>query len=311
MNKHGVAGRIRKFRLKWLLALFPAVLGLFIASGLVELGIIESRFSLHDVDTFIILSGLFMTTIIFSILISRESIRQMKRFSNQQAREEFAEEHARFLHRLDHEIKNPLMGIRTALDNLAETTDPAQRQHIRTEIGEQIDLLTRLVSDLRKVGDIERHEIERLPVDMLVLMKDAFSFVCEDAQASNRKLVLDLPSRLPPTCGDYDLLLLAVYNVLNNALKYTHAGDQITLKATSAEERIVISVCDTGAGISPEDLPYVWDELFRSKRVKNLCGSGIGLALVRRIIERHGGEVNITSKLQAGTTVQLFLPVLS
>lgn len=300
-----------RFRLRWLLALSPAILGMFIASGLVELGIIESRFSIHDVDTFIILSGLFMTTIFFSILISRESIRQMKRLSDQQARAEFAEERARFLHRLDHEIKNPLMGIRTALDNLGETTDPAERQHIRTAISEQIELLTHLVADLRKIGDIEGREIERMPVDIIALMKDAFSFISEDAQAGCRKLMLDLPARLPPACGDYDLLLLAVYNVLNNAVKYTHEGDRITLKAASLEHRIAISISDTGPGIRPEDLPYVWDELFRSESAKHIDGSGIGLALVRHIIERHGGEVNIASALHKGTTVHLFLPTLT
>lgn len=310
MSKYQLLNGMRKFRLRWLWALSPAILGIFIASGLVELGIIESRFSIHDLDTFIIVSGIFLTTILFAILMSREAVRRMKRVSDQQSREEFAEERARFLHRLDHEIKNPLMGIRTALDNLAETTDPALRQHIRVAIGEQIELLTHLVSDLRKIGDIEGREIEQIPVDVTALLKDAFNFISEDTQAGSRKLTLDLPARLPPACGDYDLLLLAVYNVLNNALKYTCEGDQITLKAASVDQRIVISVSDTGPGICPEDLPYVWDELFRSEYVKNISGSGIGLALVRRIIERHGGEVNISSIMRKGTTVHLYLPVL-
>jgi two-component system, OmpR family, sensor kinase len=71
----------------------------------------------------------------------------------------------------------------------------------------------------------------------------------------------------------------------------------------------VIEVRDTGTGISPTDLPYIWDELYRSERVRDISGSGIGLALVKLIIERHGGNIDVQSQLDQGTTVRVYLPI--
>ena len=298
-----------RFKSQWLWALFPAFLGVIIVALLAEFKIIEFDFSINDVDTFIILMGLLLTIGLSSILISREAMRQMQRRSDQQALAAFAEERARFLRRLDHEIKNPLMGIRTALDNLAETADFDQRQQIRSAIYEQIDRLTRLVSDLRKIGDLDRREIEQFPVDTITLLQDAFTIATEHDLASSRHLHLDIPHALPAVFGDYDLLLLAIHNVIHNALKYSVEGDDISLSAASADNQIVIRIHDTGPGITAKDLPYVWDELYRSESVKGTSGSGIGLALVKRIIERHNGNVAIESQVDQGTTVSITLPV--
>ena len=71
----------------------------------------------------------------------------------------------------------------------------------------------------------------------------------------------------------------------------------------------VIEVRDTGIGISTTDLPYIWDELYRSERVRDIPGSGIGLALVKLIIERHGGKIEVQSQLDQGTTIRVYLPV--
>ncbi len=302
-------GKRSRFRVEWLWTFFPAFLGLGIVVILAELDIIELNFSIHDVDTFIILFGLLVTIVVSSIIISRESLRQMKALTEVQLHEEYAEERARFLRRLDHEIKNPLMGIQTALDNLGETTDPEHRGQIRAAMTAQIDRLSSLITDLRKIGEFDQRQLEHLPIDSLALIQDAYSIACEDERAARREMCLEVPEHLPAIRGDYDLLLLAVYNVLNNALKYTREGDRVQLSAAANDERFVIAVTDSGPGISAEDLTQVWDELYRSQMAKHIPGSGIGLALVRRIIERHGGEVAIRSELEQGTTVDLVLPV--
>ena len=142
-----------RFRIEWLWALLPAFVGVITVAILAQFRIIEFDFSIQDVDTFIIFLGLLLTIGISSVLISREAMRQVQRRSDQKAFENFTEDRARFLRRLDHEIKNPLMGIQTALDNLAETSDPEQRRQIRDAMNEQIDRLARMVSDLRKIGE--------------------------------------------------------------------------------------------------------------------------------------------------------------
>ena len=295
-------------RFIWLWALSPAVFGLLIVLLLAEFQLIEFHFSIHDIDTFILFSGLLLTTLITFVLLSREAIRRIQVTTERRLRLAFAEDRTRFLRRLDHEIKNPLMGIQTALDNLSQESDPAQRGIIRSAINEQIDHLARLVADLRRIGDLAQYEIERLPVDTRLLLDESFSMISDYENAAARDLHYDVPDDLPRITGDYDLLLLAIHNILINALKYTRPGDKIRLRARVEDDCFYIAVTDTGPGIQPQDLPYVMDELYRAQQVKDIAGSGIGLSLVRRIVERHQGKVVIDSTPGKGTRVVLCLP---
>ena len=293
----------------WLWALLPLIIGLLIDLLLIKFQLIEFHFSIHNIDTFILFTGLLISILISSVLVSRTGIHRIQMISEQQSQLTFAEDRARFLRRLDHEIKNPLMGIQTALDNLTETPEPEKRQVIRNAIDEQIHRLTRLVADLRRIGDMENYEIEMLPVDVNMLLEDAFGMLMDDEHATKRNLQLDISNAIPKLTGDYDLLLLALHNILNNAVKYTCENDKISLHALVDDLNLKITVTDDGPGISPEDLPYIWDELYRSEKVKNIPGSGIGLALVWRIIERHKGRVIIDSALGRGTKVEIYLPL--
>ncbi len=301
--------RLHSNRTFWLWALSPTAIGLVLVLILAEFQLIEFHFSIHDIDTFILFSSLMATALISFILLSREGIRRIQLDTEQKLRATFAEERTRFLRRLDHEIKNPLMGIQTALDNLSEEQDPNNRNHIRYAISEQIVRLTRLVADLRRIGDMEQHEIERLPVDPTILLNDAFLMLSDQEQTKQRRINIDMPDELPAIVGDYDLLLLAIHNILTNAVKYTNDGDSIRLTARRDENYLQVAISDTGPGIASDDLPYVMDELYRSEQVKGISGSGIGMALVRRIIERHKGKIMINSTLGSGTIVILCLPI--
>lgn len=301
--------RLSLLSFTWLWALLPTLIGLLIILLLIKFELIEFHFSIHDIDTFILFTGLLITILMSSALVSRTGIHHIQMISEQQSQLTFAEDRARFLRRLDHEIKNPLMGIQTALDNLTDTREPEKRQVIRHAIDEQISRLTRLVADLRRIGDMEHHEIEMLPVDINLLLEDAFGMLLDDESATKRKLQLEISDPIPQVTGDYDLLLLALHNILNNAVKYTCEDDKISLNAIVDDPHLKITVTDSGPGIASEDLPYIWDELYRSKNVKNIPGSGIGLAIVWRIIERHNGRVIIDSALGRGTTVDIYLPL--
>lgn len=290
-------------------ALSPTAVGLVLVLILAEFQLIEFHFSIQDVDTFILFSGLMITALVSFVLLSREGIRHIEMRSALELRATFSEDRSRFLRRLDHEIKNPLMGIQTALDNLSQEEDLEKRQAIRAAISEQIHRLTRLIADLRRIGDMEHHEIERLPVDPALLLNDAFQMLSDDEQTTHRQIEIDIPDTLPQIVGDYDLLLLAIHNILTNAVKYTRIGDKIRLAARLDDTCLRIAVGDTGPGIPPEDLPYVMDELYRSQQMKNIPGSGIGLSLVKRIIERHDGKIAINSKLETGTVVIICLPL--
>ena len=116
------------------------------------------------------------------------------------------------------------------------------------------------------------------------------------------------PWPLPQVPGDWDLLFLAIHNLLDNALKFTRSDDTVEVRAFEDGNLVAIEVADTGPGIPAEDVPRVWEELYRAETARGVPGSGLGLALVRAIVERHHGEAAIRSRVGQGTVVTLRLP---
>jgi two-component system OmpR family sensor kinase len=114
---------------------------------------------------------------------------------------------------------------------------------------------------------------------------------------------------VPDVLGDWDLLFLASYNLLDNALKFTRPGDTVEVRAFEDGAFVAIEVADTGPGIPEDDVSRVWEELYRGQGARGIPGSGLGLALVRAIVERHGGQVKLRSRLGQGTVVTMRLPV--
>ena len=220
----------------------------------------------------------------------------------------------RFLRRLDHEIKNPLTGLRAALVNLQESGNSAERQRASENASRAVERLTRLLTDLRKLSDLEERPIERIPVDVPDLLED----VVEAARAlpsyegrNINLLITKVPSPFPSVTGDRDLLVLAVYNLVENALKFTSAHDSLEVRALEDGKAIVIEVADSGAGISSEDQSKIFEELYRGSNAQSTEGSGLGLALVNRIVALHGGVVDVRSNQRQprGTVFTVRLPV--
>ena len=220
----------------------------------------------------------------------------------------------RFLRRLDHEIKNPLTGLRAALVNLQESGNSAERQRASENAGRAVERLTRLLTDLRKLSDLEERPIERILVDVPDLLDDVVEAARELPSYQGRNinlLIPKVPSPFPSVTGDRDLLVLAVYNLVENALKFTSAHDWLEVRALEDGKAIVIEVADSGAGISSEDQTKIFEELYRGANAKSTEGSGLGLALVNRIVALHGGVVAVRSNQRQprGTVFTVRLPV--
>ncbi|MCA9893058.1 MAG: HAMP domain-containing histidine kinase [Anaerolineae bacterium] len=228
----------------------------------------------------------------------------------EEAQEEASLEKVRFLQRLDHELKNPLAAMQIALANLEEAQDADKRSEIRSSMRSQLLRMSYLLGDLRKLASLGKGEIERVPVTVTDLLDD-LELIFRDSDAfQQRRYVSDFD--LDPSLiliGDRDLLQLAFHNVIDNALKFTKSGDKIGLTAYMDDEELVIEVRDTGRGIPPHDIPHVWEDLYRSSDVHGIPGSGVGLAMVKGIIEQHDGSVDIDSTYGAGTIVTLRLPI--
>jgi two-component system OmpR family sensor kinase len=228
------------------------------------------------------------------------------------ARREAVEERRRFLQRLDHELKNPLTAIRVGVANLAGDPPRAARQEALTTVEAEVLRLSRLTSDLRKLADLETRPLEQAPVDAAELLEEVVAVAQDQPAAAGRQLTLVLPRApwpVPTILIDRDLLFLALYNLLDNALKFTHPGDTVEVRAFDDGNTVVIEVADTGPGIPEDEIPRVWEELYRGREARGVPGSGLGLALVRAVIERHGGQVTMRSRVGQGTVVRVTLPI--
>lgn len=295
-------------RWRWIIASIPVLLGAAISLLLNSSGRAPLyRFTI-DLGTIFFLLGTAVSLVLIILFAYQTKIEKARLAAIQKS----SQDRYRFLRRLDHELKNPLTAIMAGLANIASADTSNVYQIPLESITSQAQRLRRLVGDLRKLSDLETREIEREPVDMMVLLTELFALIENTPEADSRQLVLSIPRApwpLPTVFGDWDLIFLAVYNLLDNAVKFTQLDDTIELRASEDERAVVIEIADTGSGIPPEEIPRVWDELFRGDGAQSTPGSGLGLSLVRAIVVRHGGDVVIRSRPQQGTVVTMRLPV--
>ena len=218
-----------------------------------------------------------------------------------------------FIRRLDHEVKNPLTGLRAALANLSESALPQERERAATNARRDVARLTRLLADLRKLSDLDERPLERLPVYMPNILEEIVDAAASLPIYQDRiinLLITNVPP-LPLVTGDRDLLGLALYNLVDNALKYSEAGNEVEVRAREDGRNILIEIADGGSGIPAEDLPHLCEELYRGANARGIDGSGLGLALTARIVDLHSGSLNVTSHQgdRHGTVFSIHLPV--
>jgi signal transduction histidine kinase len=222
----------------------------------------------------------------------------------------------RFLRRLDHEVKNPLTAMRAALANLTETgsaSDPPRPVH---DIQLQVERLSQLVGDLRKLAELEERPLERLPVDLNELLAEVVEMALSQPAYAGRELhlvVSKVPWPLPPVTGDRDLLWLVFYNLVDNALKYSGKQHTVEVRAQEDGRAVTVEVADNGPGIPPADLERIFEELYRGVNARGIEGSGLGLALTQRIVQRHGGNIHVRSRVgkgeESGVVFTVWLPL--
>jgi two-component system OmpR family sensor kinase len=230
--------------------------------------------------------------------------------SIRQARRQTLAEHRRFLSRLDHELKNPLTALQVGVKTLALTNLDERQAQIVATLEAETSRLSRLVTDLRKLAELETQPLNLQPVNLHVFVADMLQAERERFEAARRTLTAGVSAGQDVWTFDQDLLVLAIHNLLDNALKYSRPGDAVRMDI-SAQQELLIRISDTGIGIPSAALAHVWEELYRAHQIEKTSGSGIGLALVKAIVERHDGTAHIESRLDQGTTVTLRLPPVS
>src|SRR5258706_3334685 len=294
-----------------LLTLAPLALGLF-CSALYEalrgIGLIEREtiyvFRL-GLGTLLILTGVFVFLLMVSLLAG-------EKWGRNNAFNQGEERRRSFIRRLDHELKNPLTGLRAALANVSESASTGDRERAAASARRDVERLTRLLADLRQLSYPDELPLERFPVYVPNILDEiveaASSLPAHQGRAVNL-LIANVPS-LPLVTGDRDLLGLAFYNLIENALKFTGPGNAVEVRAREEGRSVCVGVADGGAGISPEDLPHLFEELYRGANARGVEGSGLGLALAGRIVDLHGGSLKVASRQgeRHGTVFSIHLP---
>jgi signal transduction histidine kinase len=221
-----------------------------------------------------------------------------------------------------HELRTPLTVIQGNLEAMLDGYLPLELDEIAT-LHEETMLLARLVGDLRllSVAEAGQLALDRKPVAPGELLQRAVEAVRREAEAAQVTLALEAPadlSDLPQVLVDEDRIVQVLGNLLHNALRYTSAGGRIAVTAARASSpdskpEVVVEVADTGSGIAPADLPYVFDRFYRGDKSRSRAtgGTGIGLALAKQLVEAHGGRIEVTSTLGAGSTFRFTLPVVA
>jgi two-component system OmpR family sensor kinase len=179
-------------------------------------------------------------------------------------------------------------------------------------VGAQVVRLSRLTADLRKLAELETRPLEWESIALSSLLSDVVEAAADLPETAAYQLTLSIPQApwpLPAIQGDRDLLFLALYNLLDNALKFTPSGGAIEVRARESGRFVVVDVADTGPGIPADEIDQVWNELYRGRSAAGSAGSGLGLSLVRAIVERHHGQVTLHSRPGQGTLVTLSLPI--
>lgn len=223
-----------------------------------------------------------------------------------------------FIQNVSHELKTPLTVIQGHAAKLGEAPDDRLGwQASRRIIADEAKRLTQLVDNLLTLARLESpaFTLDRAPLNFGALLEDAILQVSDLAEERRLGLSLNMAPGLPRFSGDRARLKQVVLNLLDNALKYTPAGGDITVNAaleTRATGPVVVcAIADTGEGIPTEDVPYIFDKLYRARRAgkRPVEGSGLGLTLAQQIIRAHGGDITAQSTMGQGTVVTFTLPV--
>src|SRR5881392_3852223 len=220
-----------------------------------------------------------------------------------------------FVANVSHELRTPLSILRGYIETLVDNpkTSREELSRILQVMERHSKRLGLLVDDLLSLAQLESSNTN-LEIDQ-VRLSELFDHVVRDWKGKlgkkNLKVVVDLPPDAPVIRADGTRLQEVLYNLLDNALKYSRENGEIRLQAAGRGSEIVLSVSDNGIGIGKDDLPRIFERFYRADKARGreLGGTGLGLAIVKHIAQLHGGRVEAESELGQGTTIRVVLPL--
>lgn len=221
-----------------------------------------------------------------------------------------------FISTVSHELRTPLTSIKGYVDLvLAGDVGPLtpEQKEFLTIVSQNTTRLTELINDLLEIERLEsgRIEFEFAELDLAEVLQNVAQALKVNAEQKGLELLTEISSGLKVR-GDRERLAQVFLNLLSNAIKYTPAGT-VELKAYRENDTVVVTVRDTGIGLSESDLQKLFQKFFRSDNpyARRVGGTGLGLSIAKAIVERHNGTITVTSKLGQGSTFTVRLPELA
>jgi signal transduction histidine kinase len=212
---------------------------------------------------------------------------------------------------VSHDLRSPLTSIKGFADLLPMVGElNAQQQSFLHKIQRGVESVTEMVSDLLDLGRIEAEaRMEREACDLEAIAARAVSGLRNAAELKEQTLDLTFESDLPPVLGNPMRLGQVINNLVGNAIKYTPEKGHIAVSATAQNGQVIVSIKDDGIGIPADDLPHIFEKFYRVKspETDDIIGSGLGLSLVKSIIEKHGGRIWVRSQAGVGSEFTIVL----
>jgi len=212
-----------------------------------------------------------------------------------------------------HELRNPLMNIRGYLELLQDQVLEPTPETLAS-LYEETSLLNRLVADLQDLSLAEAGQLRlaRQPISLEEVTSQAVQIVQPHLARKNLALRVYIPPDLPCVEADQERVAQILRNLLSNAIMHTPNHGEISITASLSESVVKISVQDSGVGIAPEHLPYLFERFYRadSSRARATGGTGLGLAIVKQVVQAHGGQISVESQPGKGTCFTFTLPAV-
>lgn len=217
---------------------------------------------------------------------------------------------SKFIQDASHEFRTPLADINNRIYLLNRLDDATKRQRHADHAQKQIHALTNLLDMLFIMARLDGGlPFEPTPINVNHFLRGLLSVYELQLEAQQLTLVVDLNADVPMVKVHEELLLQAVRQVMDNAIRYNSAGGTITVRTETTPDALLITIADTGMGILPDDLPHVFERFWRHDEAHSTPGFGLGLSIARRILHQHGGDISITSPgKDQGTVVTITLP---
>ncbi len=237
---------------------------------------------------------------------SNDEVGTLARTFNQMADSLERDQHLRqsMIADIAHELRTPVTILQANLEGMLDGVLPSSPEEIAS-LRDEVDLLSRLIADLRllSLAEAGQLKLEKTMVPARRIVELAIEGFQMQAAEQKVNLVTDVADGLPPVFVDADRMNMVLRNLISNALRYTPENGEIVVHASQKDGEAILNVTDTGRGIAVEDLPYVFDRFYRAdkSRSRSSGGSGIGLAIVKQLVEAHGGKVLVKSPVYSNS----------